>query len=471
MKNLLLSLSVLLLVSTFTIAQDSKDFDSGVTKFKAQDYQGVITQFSEILSKPEHNKRYDEDLYWYRGQSYFHIGEYGKSLDDLSQALSLDHFNKSMIYWYEARCHDKLGKTKEAESDYEDALKAAESNKKTTALIHYDRAQFHLRQGQKTAADADLAAAVEFDPNVQNAAAVHKVAVGTAVVKPATTATATRTTGGDEKKTQMIVQSNPNASKPATTNGQAAATAGQSAEIASAIAATYKDEKRYALVIGNSNYSKEVGMLKNPLNDATDVATELRKSNFEVQLLTNATYVQMREAMRKFQEKLTAGPRDQTVGLFYYAGHGVAYQDENYLVPIDADVKFEDDITRMCFPVQRMVLANMERTNSRMNIVILDACRNNPFPPTNRAISGGLGEMKKARGSFIAYATAPGAVASDGSGRNGLYTQELVKALRKPGLTIEQVFKEVRMNVMRLSGDKQYTWDSSNIIGEFYFKF
>ena len=175
--------------------------------------------------------------------------------------------------------------------------------------------------------------------------------------------------------------------------------------------------------------------------------------------------------MRKFQEKLTAGPRDQTVGLFYYAGHGVAYQDENYLVPIDADVKFEDDITRMCFPVQRMVLANMERTNSRMNIVILDACRNNPFPATTRDIGGGLGEMKKARGSFIAYATAPGSVASDGSGRNGLYTQELVKALRKPGLSIEQVFKEVRMNVMRLSGDKQYTWDSSNIIGEFYFKF
>jgi uncharacterized caspase-like protein len=207
------------------------------------------------------------------------------------------------------------------------------------------------------------------------------------------------------------------------------------------------------------------------LNDATDVASELRKSNFEVQLVTNATYVQMREAMRKFHEKLTAGPVDKTVGLFYYAGHGVAYQDENYLVPIDADVKFEDDITRMCFPVQRMVLANMERSNSRMNIVILDACRNNPFPATSRSVSSGLAEMKRARGSFIAYATAPGSVASDGTGRNGLYTQELLKALRRPGLTIEQVFKEVRMNVMRLSGDKQYTWDSSNIIGEFYFKF
>jgi len=102
--------------------------------------------------------------------------------------------------------------------------------------------------------------------------------------------------------------------------------------------------------------------------------------------------------------------------------------------------------------------------------VILDACRNNPFPATSRSIGSGLGEMKRARGSFIAYATAPGSVASDGDGRNGLYTQELLKALRKPSLTIEQVFKDVRMNVLRLSGDKQYTWDSSNIIGEFYFK-
>ena len=107
-----------------------------------------------------------------------------------------------------------------------------------------------------------------------------------------------------------------------------------------------------------------------------------------------------------------------------------------------------------------------------MNIVILDACRNNPFPALNRSLGEqGLADMRKARGSFIAYATAPGSVASDGTGRNGLYTQELLKAMRKPGLTIEQVFKEVRQSVLRLSGDKQNTWDSSNIIGEFYFKF
>lgn len=470
MKNVLLGLCVLSLFSTLAIAQDSKDFDAGIAKFRAKEYDAVIELFTTLLANKDHNKRFDEDLYFYRGQSYFHKDEYTKALDDLSQSLTLDHYNKGVIYWYQARCYDKLGKKSEAESSYSQAVSASEKNKKVSAQILSDRAQFHARHGDKAAADKDLALAKTLDPS-------NKAISGTAI---ATTPAANRT-AGDQKKTQVIVKSNPNQNAKRETESQktqeqasqpvSAPQPQINAEIVAAMAATYKDDKRYALVIGNSNYSKDIGILKNPLNDATDVATELRKSDFEVQLVTNATYVQMREAMRKFHERLTAGPVDQTVGLFYYAGHGVAYQDENYLVPIDADVKFEDDITRMCFPVQKMVLANMERSNSRMNIVILDACRNNPFPATSRSVSAGLGEMKRARGSFIAYATSPGAVASDGSGRNGLYTQELLKALRKPGLSIEQVFKEVRMNVMRLSGEKQYTWDSSNIIGEFYFKY
>ncbi len=240
----------------------------------------------------------------------------------------------------------------------------------------------------------------------------------------------------------------------------------------SPLAEFYKDEKRFALVIGNSNYPKSIGVLKNPVNDATDFAKELEQSNFEVQLLTNATYGQMRAAMLKFKEKVDANDRDKTVALFYFAGHGLQHEDENYLVPIDASIEFEDDIARYCFAVQRMVLSNMERSNSRMNIVILDACRNNPFPALTRSAGElGLAEMKRARGSFMAFATAPGSVASDGHGRNGLYTQELLKSVRKPGLTIEQVFKDVRANVLRMSGNKQNTWDSSNIIGEFYFRF
>ena len=471
MKQALFSLIVLVIVSTISVAQDFKEFDDGIAKFRAKDYDAVVKSFSDILSNPAHNKRLDEDLYFYRGQSYFHKNEFRKSLDDLDQSLVLKHYNLGVIHWYKARCYDGLGKKSEAESSYKEALSYSEKNKKVKAQILADRAQFHSKHGDRKAAADDLALAKSLDPSSKEIASSNPHPVAN---KPTAT-TPTRNAGEEKKTTQVIVKNNASQKKqdaPAPAS-QTQSTAVQQVNtgLVPALATAYKDEKRYALVIGNSNYNKEIGTLKNPVNDATDVATELRKSDFEVQLITNCTYVQLREAMRKFHQKLTDGPKDQTVGLFYYAGHGVQYQDENYLVPIDADVKFEDDITRMCFPVQRMVLANMERSNSRMNIVILDACRNNPFPATTRSVSAGLADMKRARGSFIAYATSPGSVASDGSGRNGLYTQELLKALRKPNLTIEQVFKDVRMNVLRLSGDKQYTWDSSNIIGEFYFKF
>ena len=472
MKQALFSLIVLVIVSTLGLAQDFKEFDEGVAKFKQKDYDAVIQSFSQILSNPAHNKRLDEDLYFYRGQSYYHKDEYKNSLDDLNQSMMLNHYNLAVIHWYKARCYDGLGKESDAVSNYKQAISNSDKNKKVKAQILADRAQFHAKHGDKQAAEADLALAKSTDPSNKEIAAttLSGTSLKTAAVVPAA-----RAAGEEKKTTQVIVKNNPsqtqNKGTPAATDqNQSTAVQQVNTGLVPALATAYKDEKRYALVIGNSNYNKDIGILKNPVNDATDVATELRKSNFEVQLITNCTYVQLREAMRKFHEKLTNGPMDQTVGLFYYAGHGVQYQDENYLVPVDADVKFEDDITRMCFPVQRMVLANMERSNSRMNIVILDACRNNPFPATTRSVSSGLGEMKRARGSFIAYATSPGSVASDGAGRNGLYTQELLKALRKPNLTIEQVFKDVRMNVLRLSGDKQYTWDSSNIIGEFYFK-
>lgn len=476
MKRTLPLLSLFLILSVSSFSQDHKVYDDGISRFKSGDYQGVIDLFTRLLDDPSHNKRFNEDLYFYRGQAYFHTGKWDAAIIDMDESLKLNHFNKAEIYWVKARCEDKLGKPAQAEADYKDALAHGEKNKKITARILADRASYYTRQGNKVAAQEDLNKARSLDPSNKDLTKVNPDTQQKSVAK-----------NDEAKNTKVIVKSNTPAQKdnqsvpvketpkPAgnDTKEKPSQTVKEnnSAAMVSAIAEVYRDEKRFALVIGNSNYSKDIGILKNPVNDATDVATELRKSNFEVQLLTNATYIQIREAMRKFQENLSNGPRDQTVGLFYYAGHGVQYQDENYLVPIDANVKFEDDIVRMCFPVQRMVLNNMENTNSRMNIIILDACRNNPFPATTRSVSHGLGEMKRARGSFIAYATAPGSVASDGQGRNGLYTQELLKALRKQGLTIEQVFKEVRMNVLRLSGEKQYTWDSSNIIGEFYFKF
>lgn len=230
----------------------------------------------------------------------------------------------------------------------------------------------------------------------------------------------------------------------------------------------FKNEKRYALIIGNSNY-KHVGALRNPINDATDLSASLQRMNFEVFTVIDGTYMEIRSAFLKFHEKLMVGQQNETVGLVYYSGHGLQSEGENYLVPVDASIEYEDDIPRQCFPVQKIILGNMERSNSRINILILDACRSNTFPRATRDLHGGLAEMKRAKGSFIAYATAPGSTASDGEGRNGLYTQELLKAIQKPGLSLEQVFKEVRINVLRLSGERQYTWDSSNITGEFYF--
>jgi hypothetical protein len=236
----------------------------------------------------------------------------------------------------------------------------------------------------------------------------------------------------------------------------------------SVLADLYKNEKRYALVIGNSKY-KRVAALRNPQNDAVDMAAVLRHMNFEVVSVVDATYMEIRSAFLKFHDKLVNGPIDQTVGLVYYSGHGLQHDGENYLVPIDANIEYEDDVPRQCFPVQKIILGNMERSNSRMNILILDACRNNAFPQSMRSIGNGLAEMKMGKGCFIAYSTAPGSIASDGIGRNGLYTQELIKAIQKPGLSIEQVFKEVRVNVLRMSGEQQYTWDNSNVTGEFYF--
>jgi tetratricopeptide (TPR) repeat protein len=232
----------------------------------------------------------------------------------------------------------------------------------------------------------------------------------------------------------------------------------------------YKEEKRYALVVGNSNYPKEIGVLKNPVNDAKDIAAELRKCNFEVDLLIDATHRQLEIAANNLFKKLSEGPKGQTVGLFFFAGHGLQFEGVNYLVPIDASITTPTDVVYACYPADK-ILGKMEFSNSRMNIVILDACRNNPFPATTRSGAGqGLAQVRAAKGAYVAFATAPGSVASDGSGRNGLYTQELLKAMRVPNLTIEQMFKQVRQNVSELSGGKQNTWDNSNIVGEFFFK-
>ena len=471
-----------MLLSGQALAQ-FKLYEKGHSSYTSGNYEAAITNFSEYLTKPTRDKALDVEVFYLRALSYYKTNNFKSAIDDFQETILLDHKNVGNIYWFLAKSYDKTGSLPDAVGAYGAALRELDSNADSKSKLLYERSQLHTRMGNLTLAYADLKSAAALQPGnadvKRELAKLEKQNIG----PPAATATATGNpvAKNTQPSTQGSQQTTKKEDKPAvkteekvvSTPPPVQQTVQQPAVVAApTLADIYKDEKRYALIIGNSAYPKTIGLLKNPVNDATDFAKELENSNFEVQLLTNATYGQMRAAMLKFKEKVDAGDRDKTVSLFYYAGHGLQRDDENYLVPIDAMIEFEDDIGRYCFPVQRMVLSNMERSNSRMNIVILDACRNNPFPALNRSLGDqGLGEMRRARGSFIAYATAPGSVASDGTGRNGLYTQELLKAVRKPGLTIEQVFKEVRQNVLRLSGDKQNTWDSSNIIGEFYFKY
>jgi uncharacterized caspase-like protein len=217
---------------------------------------------------------------------------------------------------------------------------------------------------------------------------------------------------------------------------------------------------RTALVIGNSAYP--TAPLRNPVNDAADMAAALKRLGFDVTLLTDATMRQMEEAVRAFGLKLRGGG----IGLFYFAGHGVQVAGENYLVPVNAAIQSEGDVKYGSLNAG-LVLAKMEDAGNGPNVVILDACRNNPFARSFRSAEAGLARMDAPTGSIIAYATAPGHVASDGEGRNGLYTQHLLRNIATQGLSISDMFMNVREGVVRDSGKKQVPWENTSLIGRF----
>ncbi len=221
-------------------------------------------------------------------------------------------------------------------------------------------------------------------------------------------------------------------------------------------------EKRVALVIGNSRY--ESAPLRNPVNDANLMASTLREIGFDVIARTDANLREMQLAIREFSRKIQNG----SVGLFYYAGHGMQSAGRNFLIPIGASIEVEGDVVLEGLDLNS-VLEQMGMAQNRLNIVILDACRNNPFTRSFRSGSQGLAQVNAPAGTFIAYATAPGQTASDGKGQNGLYTQELMANLRSPGLPIEEVFKRVRVQVKQKSNGVQIPWDASSLEGAFYF--
>lgn len=219
---------------------------------------------------------------------------------------------------------------------------------------------------------------------------------------------------------------------------------------------------RVALVIGNAAYPG-VGALKNPVNDATDMAEKLRTLGFDVILRTDVRQKEMLRSLTEFGDKIRPGSE----ALFFYAGHGMQVRGRNYLIPVDADIRSESSVSSEAVDVDQLL---DKLTPARLSMVILDACRNNPFERSFRGGGQGLAQINAPTGTLIAYSTAPGRVAADGDGRNGLYTEQLLAAIDTPGIKVEDVFKRVRAQVVRKSQDAQTPWESSSLTGDFYFR-
>ena len=228
---------------------------------------------------------------------------------------------------------------------------------------------------------------------------------------------------------------------------------------------------RVALVVGNGGYDpRNITRLDNPVNDARLMEATLKSVGFEVVLATDAGQDEMKGAIKAFGRRLREAGRD-AVGLFYYAGHGVEAGGNNYLIPLGAEVESATDLQTDTVPAQ-WVLSRMEDAGNRLNLVILDACRNNPYAGRVRGGGRGLVRMDAPSGSLIAYSAAPGKEADDGEGENSPYTLALAGALVEPGLKVEDVFKRVRARVEEETGRKarkQTPWEHSSLKGDFYF--
>lgn len=225
-------------------------------------------------------------------------------------------------------------------------------------------------------------------------------------------------------------------------------------------------QDRLALVIGNSGYGT-VSPLDNPSHDARLIAETLEGLNFKVTLLLDGTQNDMKRGISQFGRDLRDAGPDAT-GLFYYAGHGVQSFGTNYLLPVDVALSNAADLDLVAVEAQS-VLRQMFSARNKTNIVILDACRNNPFSDILEFNDNGLAEMQAPTGTFLAYATAPGGVALDGTEGNSPFTRSMATQMSTPGLRIEQMFKNVRVEVIEKTNGQQTPWDASSLTSDFVF--
>jgi len=223
-------------------------------------------------------------------------------------------------------------------------------------------------------------------------------------------------------------------------------------------------QRRLAVVIGNNNY-QNAPKLKNPVNDAVDMSTTLKALGFDVREYHNLTYSELIQAVRDYGDAIN----DYDVTMFFYAGHGMQVDDQNYLIPIDAVCDEKKDVQFEAVEVDKVLRLMVSFDQESLHMLVLDACRNNPFRSWSRGGESGLASMRPPSGTLIAYATSPGSFASDGTGENGLYTNELIRQLQK-SQRIEDVFINTRVEVEKKSNGQQSPWELARLRGKYYLK-
>jgi formylglycine-generating enzyme required for sulfatase activity len=221
---------------------------------------------------------------------------------------------------------------------------------------------------------------------------------------------------------------------------------------------------RVALVIGNDSYPDASTPLSTTLKDARTVAEEFRRNEFDVDLKENVGKEDMQRAIDAFTGKI----RNGMAALFYFSGYGIQVARRTYLIPVNAQVWTEAEVRRDGISVDAL-LAEMHRKGAKVKIIILDAARRNPFERRFRASAAGLAALDAPEGTLALYSAAPGKVVNDGTGANSLFVSELIKELRSPNLTAEEVFNRARIGVSRASNNEQVPWVASSLVEEFYF--
>jgi tetratricopeptide (TPR) repeat protein len=390
--------------------------------------------------------------YYIRGQSYLYKGDYDRAIADQTVVLQI----RSTVSAFQGRgnAYYEKGDFDRAIDDFSAVIREDAKH----VLAHSYRARAFEKKGEWAKALADARRAIEMEPNVfsgMNEQLIKRVEPKLAVAGPRVPAT----------PAPVVVA--PPAPKPVIAAIPSPARPVVAAPTPSPEQSAASREVRVALVIGNGKYQSATA-LPNPANDAADVAAALRKLGFDVVEGRDLDKRGMEDKVREFGRKLDRA----NLALFFYAGHGLQVGGKNYLVPIDAKLERAGDLSFDTIDVAQ-VLAQME-AEPRVNLIFLDACRDNPLARTlarslgtrSASVGQGLATIQSAIGTLIAYATQPDNVALDGEGRNSPFTAALLKHVATQGLEIGSVMRRVRADVIQATRSKQVPWDHSSLVGD-----